>query len=130
MITRVIRFQSSLIDAGITGWRLTYAREPFSDPKLKSPLNWKGTLISEATGLESFFACSSALSSARERGAHSIAAMHKVRDCQRQFFIRFIRSPAWDSLQIEAARHTDAASQRSVHERNLGGEVRLGDIAD
>src|SRR5438093_6383797 len=59
---RAIRFQSSLSDSGMTGWMFSvYLKLSLSWPVLKSKLLWKGTLMSEAMGLESFLASSSAL---------------------------------------------------------------------
>ena len=64
-IVREIRFQSALIETGITGWKLSRCLRPSSSgPILWSKLYWNGTLIREATGLESFLASSCASSAA------------------------------------------------------------------
>ncbi len=61
MRVRVIRFQSSFSENGITGWMtslLTVA--PSLAPPYSSRLYCNGTLISEATGFASFLASSAA----------------------------------------------------------------------
>ena len=50
MIVRVIRFQSSLIGMGITGWTLRIQTVSSLVPVLKLKLFWNGTLIRLATG--------------------------------------------------------------------------------
>lgn len=61
---RVMTFQSSFTETGITGWMLRTFRVPFPGPWLKLVLFWNGTLISAPTGFWAIFASSSALSSA------------------------------------------------------------------
>jgi hypothetical protein len=50
-----IRFQSRLIGAGITGWTFSVHRNSVVISRSR-PLSWMWTLISDATGLSSFFA--------------------------------------------------------------------------
>src|ERR1039458_644344 len=64
-IVRVMRFQSSLMENGITGWMLAVYFIAFSGPMPKSQLFWMGTLMRLAMGFWSFLAssASAALSS-------------------------------------------------------------------
>src|SRR4249919_3516138 len=72
----------------MTGWMFSVCLVPSSEPRLKSALYCNGTLISEATGLDSFLASSSA-SWDRATGAASMSdAIRKMR-----FIVRLPCSP-------------------------------------
>ncbi len=66
-MVRVMMFQSSLTEIGITGWMLRMFCVPLSGPKLKLVLFWNGRLIRLPTGFCASLASSSALISARRR---------------------------------------------------------------
>ena len=60
-MVRVIRFQSSFSENGMTGWMTSLLTEaPSFAPPYASWLYCSGTLISEATGFDSFLASSAA----------------------------------------------------------------------
>src|SRR5262245_12458070 len=67
-MVRVMRFQCSLIENGITGWMLAVYFMAWAGPMPKSQLFWMGTLMRLATGFWSFLA-SSACSSLAAAGA-------------------------------------------------------------
>ncbi len=73
MIVRVMMFQSSFTEIGITGWMLRMFCVPFSGPKLRLVLFWNGRLIRLPTGFCASFASSSALISACAGAAASSA---------------------------------------------------------
>jgi hypothetical protein len=58
----MMRFQSLLMDSGMTGWMLSVYLVPSAGPILKSQFDWKGTLMSDEIGLLSFLARSAASS--------------------------------------------------------------------
>src|ERR1035441_8181269 len=73
MIVRVMRFQSSLMESGITGWMLAVYFIALAGPMPKSQLFWMGTLTRLAMGFWSFLAssASAALSSLGASWANS-----------------------------------------------------------
>ena len=72
-IVRVMMFHSLLTWIGTTGWILRMFCVPFSGPKLRFVLFWKGRLIRLPTGFCASFASSSAVISA-QTGAANVAA--------------------------------------------------------
>jgi hypothetical protein len=61
MMVRMMRFQSSLMPMGTTGWMLQVYFIASAVPRPKSQLFWNGTLTSATTGFWSFFASSASL---------------------------------------------------------------------
>ena len=62
VIQRVMRFQSSFKEIGMTGWKFMMYCVTLLGPTSKLKLFWKGTLIMLATGFCAILANSSALS--------------------------------------------------------------------
>ena len=86
-IVRVMMFHSLLTEIGTTGWMLRMFCVPFSGPKLRFVLFWKGRLIRLPTGFCASFASSSSVSSA-QTGAANVAASEAKRKLRaRAFFI-------------------------------------------
>ena len=63
-IVRVMMFHSLLIEIGTTGWMFRMFCVPFSGPKFRLVLFWKGRLIRLPTGFCASLASSSSLISA------------------------------------------------------------------
>src|SRR5271157_2868943 len=68
-MVRVMRFQSSLIESGMTGWTLAVYFIAFAGPMPKSQLFWMGTLMRLATGFWSFLASSASAAALSSVGA-------------------------------------------------------------
>ena len=73
-IVRVMTFQSSFTEIGITGWMLRMFCVPFSGPKFRLVLFWNGRLIRLPTGFCASLASSSALISAYAGGTANAAS--------------------------------------------------------
>src|SRR5450631_623963 len=56
MMVRMMRFQSVLMESGMTGWTLAVYFIALAGPMPKSQLFWIGTLMRLATGFWSFLA--------------------------------------------------------------------------
>ena len=54
MMVRMMRFQSLLMDIGMTGWMLAVYFIALAGPMPKSQLFWMGTLMRPATGFLEF----------------------------------------------------------------------------
>ena len=78
-IVRRMRFQSLVIEIGMTGWMLSVYFVASAGPMPKSQLLWSGTLMRAAIGFCVFFASSASLSSATA-GTESARRSSRQRD--------------------------------------------------
>ena len=92
-MVRVMMFHSLLIEIGITGWMLRMFCVPFSGPKLRLVLFWKGRLIRFPTGFCASFASSVALISAFAGPLRPTPAANRATLTIPHFIARFLLFP-------------------------------------